>query len=301
MLRSSLTRRRILFGLAGFAGAAALAGCSSSVAPLTSTTSTTLKNGEPFYTLGARFPDGFNASSLIAAGSPQRAPYVLMGNDGWPATEGVPDSIELAITHNNALLETITVNRHGERGSTPYYPLVFTPPKTGTYEITLVSSNETHFLKVGEASALPMVLVGDALPTLETPTLQNPQGIDPVCSQFDGPCPFHEVTLTEALAKPGPTAVLVSTLGFCQTDVCGPALDVLVAEAARLEEDWSIIHAEVYAAPNSGDFSTAPIVEGLGLPFEPSLYAANADGVVTGVLHLAMDQPEISAALATAV
>ena len=81
--------------------------------------------------------------------------------------------------------------------------------------------------------------------------------------------------------------------------MCGPALDVLIAESEKLNTDWSVIHADVYVAPNEGDLRTAPIISAFGLPFEPSLVVANSDGVITEIVHLAMDRDEISAALET--
>ena len=61
--------------------------------------------------LGARFADGFQAPSVITAGTPQRAPYVLIGSDGWPAVN-VPDQIELTVTSGDQVVFTGTVNRH---------------------------------------------------------------------------------------------------------------------------------------------------------------------------------------------
>jgi hypothetical protein len=290
----------MLLGLAGVTGTAVLASCgSTSTLPLASTT--TLAKEPTGYGLGARFPDGYNSSTIMAIGSPQRAPYVLLGSDGWPITENVPDSIELIIEHEGATLGPLTINRHGEPGSTPYYPLIFTPPTVGVYTVTLNGSTATHLFKVKEPGDLPMLLVGEQLPPIETPTMVNPQGIEPVCSRFEEPCPFHQLSVTEALKQPRPIAVLVSTPGLCQSDVCGPAVEVLIAAIALQEHDWSVIHAEVYVGPNNNDFTTAPVIDALGLPFEPSLYVANAQGTITEVVHLTMDQREVTAALATAV
>ena len=49
------------------------------------------------------------------------------------------------------------------------------------------------------------------------------------------PCPFHDVTLTEALAPGKPVVYMVGTPAHCQTGTCAPALEFLVesARAAR--------------------------------------------------------------------
>lgn len=288
-----VTRRNVLMSLSGAVGAALLFGCGNS-----SSSSVTTTLPLPDFGLGARFPDGSNMASMFAAGAPQRAPYVLLGEDGWPISDDVPESIELTVNKDGGFIETVMVSRHGEVGQTPYYPLIFTPPEVGYYEIAL-SSGTSHTLEVVDGNQLSIIQVGDQLPSVETPTVSDSRGVNPICTRFEDPCPLHDLTVTEALSRSGPTAVLVSTPGFCQSDVCGPALDVLIAESEKLNTDWSVIHADVYVAPNEGDFRTAPIISAFGLPFEPSLVVANSDGVITEIVHLAMDRDEISAALET--
>ena len=62
-------------------GAALLFGCGNS-----SSSSVTTTLPLPDFGLGARFPDGSNMASMFAAGAPQRAPYVLLGEDGYPSS-----------------------------------------------------------------------------------------------------------------------------------------------------------------------------------------------------------------------
>lgn len=59
-----------------------------------------------------------------------------------------------------------------------------------------------------------------------------------------------------------------------------------------------MIHCEVYPddqGPTSG--SLAPIVEALGMEFEPSLYLIGADGIVIDRLDNVFDRAELTAAL----
>ena len=80
-----LSRRHALISIAGFTGGLILTSCG---------------NEEDYETLslGARFADGYQASTVFTSGSPQRAPYALISEQGWPLSEGVPDSIELLVT-----------------------------------------------------------------------------------------------------------------------------------------------------------------------------------------------------------
>ena len=73
----------------------------------------------------------------------------------------------------------------------------------------------------------------------------------------------------------------------------------VLLEAKNLDDEWSVIHAEVYVSPNAGDFRTAPVISAFGLSFEPSLIVADSNGIITEIVHLAMDKNEISAALKT--
>ena len=41
---------------------------------------------------------------------------------------------------------------------------------------------------------------GGQLRPFDTPTVDDPRGVDPICSRLEGVCPLHEVTLTQALA-----------------------------------------------------------------------------------------------------
>ncbi len=285
-----ISRRRMLAGLAGVTGAALVVGCGgSTTAPAPSSTPTQGLGPLP------RFPDGFNAPSIFATGAPQRLPYVLAWPDGYPVVDDAPDSVVMTVDGVDH-----EVHRHGSPGATPYYPLVFTPTSTGEYVVTL-EGGRSHTVRIVDPTDVAVVQVGDALPAVDTPTVADARGVDPICTRYPQECPFHDRTVAEALAAPGPTAVLVSTPGYCTTDVCGPALEHLITASANLAGDWSVIHAEVYVAPTTtgGNRDLTPVISAFGMAFEPSLVVADASGTVTGTLHLAMDADEITATLAT--
>lgn len=290
-----LSRRQALSGIVGASGGLLLFGCGSEepLAPAPTTPGSGMS-------LGARFADGFQAPTVITAGTPQRAPYVLIGADGWPATE-VPDQIELTVTSGDQVVHAGSVGRHGEPNAIPYFPLVFTPPATGDYSVRGTGLPGRHRLRVTDADRLGLIQVGDPMRPVDSPTIADPRGVSPICTRPGGPCPLHQVTVAEAISRPGPTAMLISTPRFCQTDVCGPALEVLIAAAGALDPSWSVVHAEVYVAPEDNDFSLAPTVTAYDLSFEPSFVVADADGVVTAILHFTMDTAEVRSALDSAI
>jgi len=133
---------------------------------------------------------------------------------------------------------------------------------------------------------------------VDTPTPTDARGVDPVCTQ-DPPCPLHDVTLTEALTMGKPVAFLISTPAFCQTGICGPVLDLLVAEAEG--RDIVALHAEVWknAAELDGDLSQATPTEALdaygmtAAGFEPALFIGDSQGNLADRLDLIYDSSEL--------
>ena len=283
-----LSRRHALISIAGFTGGLILTSCGN-------------KEDYETLSLGARFADGYQAPTVFTSGSPQRAPYVLISEQGWPLSEEVPDAIELIVTEINSE-ETIfegKVHRHGEPGVIPYFPLIFDPPRSGEYKVEGRGLDGHHQLIVTDPSDIQLIQIGQKMPSIQTPTMQNNLEINPICTKSSGPCSLHKKSLDESLSSSTPTALLVSTPRFCRTDVCGPALDILIKQSELLDGKLSIIHAEVFKEPEEQNFSVAPVVGAFGLTFEPSLIVANSEGVITSILHFAMDTNEVSEALST--
>src|SRR5690606_12210710 len=143
----------------------------------------------------------------------------------------------------------VDVERHDSGLPRAYFPLRVTIDEPGIYtaraEIEGVAS-EMSF-QILEAADVKVIGVGAAVPAVETPTLADARGVNPVCTS-DPVCSLHEVTLSEALAAGEPVALLVATPAFCQLAICGPVLDVLL-EVADDHPDVRFLHAEVYADP----------------------------------------------------
>ena len=283
-----LSRRHALISIAGFTGGLILTSCGN-------------KEDYETLSLGARFADGYQAPTVFTSGSPQRAPYVLISEQGWPLSEEVPDAIELIVTEiiSDETIFEGKVHRHGEPGVIPYFPLIFDPPRSGEYKVEGRGMNGHHQLIVTDPSDIQLIQIGQKMPSIQTPTMQNNLEINPICTKSSGPCSLHKKSLDESLSSSTPTALLVATPRFCQTDVCGPALDILIKQSELLDGKLSIIHAEVFKEPEKQNFSVAPVVGAFGLTFEPSLIVANSEGVITSILHFAMDTKEVSEALST--
>ncbi len=132
--------------------------------------------------------------------------------------------------------------------------------------------------------ARPGLGVGQPVPRVKTPSPGDAAGLDVVCTRSPEPCPWHDVSLDQALGRGRPLAVLVATPAFCQTATCGPMLDVLLKAAPPFVDRVGFVHLEVYAARPSGpEVSRTPLspaVKAFGLASEPNLFLVAPDGTV---------------------
>lgn len=246
------------------------------------------------------FPDGFPPiPPVFVAGTPQRLPFVLVDQEG-PLRSDAPDSIDVELRRDGEVLDAVTLDKAGLRLATPFYPLATTFDAPGDYEVHLLGTDQAARVRVAEPAEVPLVQVGDPMRPVLTPTFDDARDVDPICTRQPEPCPWHDRTLTDVLDAAEPVALLISTPGFCQTDVCGPVLELLTREVAD-RPGVAVVHAEVYAYPAEiGQVPEPELTEAVttyGLTYEPSLVVADASGAVTARLDFTFDEVEIGAAL----
>lgn len=300
MLGSSLAR--IGVPVVG-AGSALLAACGNS---LTAPTIVTL----------------FSPNRVLAAGRPQRIPFALVSPDaGNPDGVALPEddgTVDVAIRFDGTVvLETEVAGRvvnhdhvgepdpdHQHANLFRYYPLRATLDEPGIYDLTITVEGTTTELPIQmfDASEVGVPLVGDPFPSLVTPTLDEPDGIDQICTRFE-PCSFHQLSAADGLAAGRAMAILIATPAFCSTAYCGPVLDTMI-EASAAHPDIEFIHVEFYQNPDEVDgnfrdprIRVANAVAALGLEFEPSLFLVSSEGTLVDRIDNVFDGSELSAAL----
>ena len=133
-------------------------------------------------------------------------------------------------------------------------------------------------------------LLGSKLAGFDTPTKDDHRGVEPYCSRTE-PCPFHEITLTEALATGKPVLYMVGTPAHCTTGTCGPGLEFLIDEHDRLGDQVVIVHADVYADDQA--IEVAPAVEALSIAYEPVIYFCTPDNTIVDRLDGVWDRSEL--------
>jgi hypothetical protein len=289
------SRRAVLLGGAGTLGLVALGGLSACSSGGDEDSSDTTA-GEATRNLLSIFPaqGGF----LIPTGE-QRITYALADFEGAPI-EG-PENLTFRLVPPDGDPVEVEAQRHNEGIPTAYYPVRFTPEVEGVWT-TLVDLDgqeiEASFA-VSPASEVSTLARGEPFPRLETPTVDDARGVDPICTE-DPPCPLHDITVAQALDEGTPLALLVATPAFCSTQLCGPVLDVLLSAQEQLP-DARYLHAEVYADPqavaNIAEATRAPATETLGLFYEPSLFLVDGDGILVDRLDNIYDTGEAKAGI----
>ena len=271
--------------VAGIAATGVLAACGSSGDDDSSEATTTGLTFGPFV-LAQRFPQDVQEPGL------QRLPISLATPDGRIVSDG-PDSLRAEIDDadgNSLGLSISTVRRDLESGA--YYSFRVPIETPGIYYLLVEGGPEGGAaFQVMEPGSVAVPTPGSAMPPFDTPTLDDARGVDPLCTRTPEPCPFHDVTLTEALASDKPVVYLIGTPAFCQTGTCAPALESMIAVQDRFGDTFDWVHAEVY----TDNTATVPAdaVGAANLSFEPALFVIAPDGTVLERIDAVWDESEL--------
>jgi hypothetical protein len=129
---------------------------------------------------------------------------------------------------------------------------------------------------VGEFKKIPKP--GEQAPVIHTPTAQDVDGDLSKITTRIPPDTQNEVNYAEALGRE-PIVLLFATPAFCQSQVCGPVVDV--AEQAKQEygDKAAFIHMEIYNENDPAKL-VRPQVRAFHLPTEPYLFTIDREGTV---------------------
>lgn len=220
-----------------------------------------------------------------------RLPFSLAGDDAQFVTDG-PLSLGAQVVDldGNAIGPRLEAVRRDVTPA-PYYAFRAQIDEPGFYGIMVDGGPETGAnFQVFEPAQVGIPLPGQPLPGFDTPTVGEPGTVDPICTR-DPACPFHSVTLAEALASDKAVAYLVGTPALCVTGSCTPALEALVEVESEFADDFVFVHAEVWT--DSTATVLAPAVESLEMNFEPALFITARDGVIVERLDGLWDVTEL--------
>jgi hypothetical protein len=237
-------------------------------------------------TLVQRFPQDVQEPGTL------RLPISLGTADGRLVQDG-PDTLGAQVldADRRPVGDPITASRR-DVAPGPYYDFRTDLAAPGVYYLVVDGGPpDGAAFQVMEPGSVAVPGLGDPMPPFDTPTTSEARDVDPICTRAPDACPFHEVTLTEALAT-GPVIYLVGTPAFCQTGTCAPALESLIELQEQYGDRYTFVHAEVYTDDTAT--TVAPAVDAASLTYEPALFITDASGTVVERLDAVWDTTELA-------
>ena len=284
------SRRKFLSLSAGVGAGAVLAACGGGSS-----------GSKPNGTLQVvkRFPD----SGLVPGNV--RLPLSLGDKSGVLSSDSavdLPTTLHASVVDaqsGKTVLTSLSADKHEEGLNVPYWPFTFALETQGIYLLRIEEAPESDCsFQLEDPKNILTPLMGNALPPFDTPTTDNARGVDPICTRTPEPCPFHSVTLTEALKSGKPVVYYIGTPAYCQTGTCAPGLEALISAAKNVGDSAVFVHADVYTNKNADE--AAPAVKEYKLTYEPVLYITDAKGVLVNRLDAVFDAKELNSAFSAA-
>jgi hypothetical protein len=284
--RPVLSRREAISLGVGAASAVALAACGGDDAA--STTTEPIPVGK--YAIAKRWPN-----TSLTPGNVRLAFSLVDPTTASVLPEG-PDTISGTLLDDiGQEVQRFTSPRRGLGQGVPYWTVEAQLDVAGFYSLMLDDAPlQPAAFELFDPAQVAMPVPGRALPSFDTPTVDDARGVDPICTRLDGACPFHDLTVAEVLTSGKPAVVLVGTPAHCATGSCAPGLDFLI-EVAPSYPDVQFVHAEVFADPEGTVI--APVIEAFELDYEPIVFVTDADGIVTERIDIVWDLADLRALL----
>lgn len=172
------------------------------------------------------------------------------------------------------------------------------PGKWGA-EVTIRGDGIEETVKANfEVAAAPTTPeLGAQVPSVDTPTAADVEDLEQI-STDEKPVPrFYEMSVAEALKKNEPFVVIFATPKFCQTQTCGPMLDI-VKDVAEDYPKITFIHVEPYELPaDTGNLQPVAAALKWKLPSEPWVFVVDRRGRLDAKYEGTLAPEELQAAL----
>jgi hypothetical protein len=238
------------------------------------------------YTIVQRFPQA------VQVPGPLRLP-VSLSDGGTTLLQEVPTTLGAQVIdeQGTAVGDRLEAIRR-DAVPAPYYDFRTTIDTPGFFTLQVEGGTpEGASFDVADPSTVEIPIPGQPLPPLDTPTGTDPAGVDPICTREPDVCPFHDVTLTEALSSGKQVVYYVGTPAFCSTGVCAPGLESLIEVQDAYADTHVFVHAEVYTDDTATTLT--PAVEALNLFYEPVLFVTDTAGVILERLDAVWNTDEL--------
>ena len=106
---------------------------------------------------------------------------------------------------------------------------------------------------------------------------------------------MHALSLDAALKNGKPTVFNIGTPRFCQSQVCGPVVDVIQSVATSMSDRVNFVHAEVFKDDHDAPAKQilSPTAAAYSLEAEPITYWIRPDGTITERIVGPVDTAEV--------
>jgi hypothetical protein len=313
---SEISRRRFLelAGLGGLAVVAAACTGSANPPPPPSGDATTISGIKR----GAGTISMFQAQSELVAGT-SLFTFGLATNDGQHIFSGGSPPLFVAPSQVATFLGPFPTTpytmdaykRYQDQSpvtqATSFYAAQVDIPRTGVWIFaTEVEDGGRRFVGTAamEAIARPTVApLGSKAISTKTPVATSEAKLREICTR-EPPDPMHAISLDRALRSGRPTVVTFATPLLCQSKVCGPVVDEVLAVHDSFGEDRAnFIHVEEFLPgpdlepPPPTAANQSPAFKAWHLETEPWTFVID-DG---GIIRTRFEGPVVAAQIETAL
>jgi hypothetical protein len=135
--------------------------------------------------------------------------------------------------------------------------------------------------------------IGEKAPPSTNLTLDDVDKLSAISTDKTPDRGFYQMTVKEALSAGDPFVVIFATPEFCQSQTCGPMLDIFQS-VARGYPKLTFIHIEPYKLPaDPSNLQPAPPAVEWGLPSEPWAFVIDGHGKVAAKFEGAVAPEEV--------
>jgi hypothetical protein len=150
--------------------------------------------------------------------------------------------------------------------------------------------------------------IGAPAPLSESPTADTPQALAAISTDPDPDPDFYRMSIAQAVTSGKSSMIAFATPAFCQTQTCGPALDVIKDVAQEFKDRVVFVNVEPYLlqeTPNGlqpllsaqGKLQPVEAVIDYGLVTEPYTFVVDAEGRIAAKFEGMAGADELQAAL----
>lgn len=166
------------------------------------------------------------------------------------------------------------------------------------------------FFEVTPSSTTPGI--GQQAPRSDSPVATTPEELAAISTDRQPDPSLYRHTIADAVTSGRPSVIFFGTPAFCQTAMCGPAIEHVKSIAAEYGERVIFVNVEPYRLQQTanglqpllgeeGQLQTVPAVEEWGLRTEPYLFVVYAGGLVSAKMEGPLDPQELRAEIEVAL